>query len=196
MGPDGQPILFRDIGEVQDTRQIQTNIVRVNGRPLVYVPVYRQPGSNTIEIVDRIHAKLGEILERLKEEMRRPDGSDDPKMVNLNLEVVMDQSVKVRESVNALWIAGLLGAVFAGLVVFLFLRSFRATLVIVLVIPISILTALIGLYLTGNTINAMTLGGLALAVGILIDQAIVVLDNRAEERLVREEGRAGARQDH
>ena len=83
MGPDGQPILFRDIGEVRDTRQIQTNIVRVNGRPLVYVPVYRQPGSNTIEIVDRIHDKLGEILERLKEEKRRPDGTDDPKMVNL-----------------------------------------------------------------------------------------------------------------
>lgn len=177
MGPDGQPILFRDIGEVKDTRQIQTNIVRVNGRPLVYVPVYRQPGSNTIEIVDRIHDKLGEILERLKEEKRRPDGSDDPKMVNLNLAVVMDQSVKVRESVNALWIAGMLGAVFAGLVVLLFLRSFRATLVIVLSIPISILTSLIGLYFTGNTINAMTLGGLALAVGILIDQAIVVLDN-------------------
>ena len=62
MGPDGQPILFRDIGEVADAKQIQTNIVRVNGRRLVYVPVYRQPGSNTIEIVDRIHSKLGEIL--------------------------------------------------------------------------------------------------------------------------------------
>ncbi len=177
MGPDGQPVLFRDVGEVQDTRQIQSNIVRVNGRPLVYVPVYRQPGSNTIEIVDRIHDKLGEILERLKEEKRRPDGTDDPKMVNLSLEVVMDQSVKVRESVDALWIAGLLGAAFAGLVVLLFLRDFSATLVIVLAIPISILTSLIGLYFTGNTINAMTLGGLALAVGILIDQAIVVLDN-------------------
>ncbi len=177
MGPHGEPILFSDVGEVQDTRQIQSNIVRVNGRPLVYVPVYRQPGSNTIEIVDSIHSKLAEILNRLKEERRRPDGSDDPKMVNLTLEVVMDQSVKVRESVNALWVAGLLGAFFAGAVVFLFLRNWRSTIVIVLAIPISILTALIGLYFTGNTINAMTLGGLALAVGILIDQAIVVIDN-------------------
>jgi multidrug efflux pump subunit AcrB len=177
IGPGGQPVLFKDVGEVMDTKQIQSNIVRVNGRPLVYVPVYRQPGSNTIEIVDRIHEKLEEITARLKEERQRPDGSDDPKMVNLSLEVVMDQSVKVRESVDALWIAGLLGALFAGAVVFLFLRNFRATLVIVLAIPISILTSLIGLYFTGNTINAMTLGGLALAVGILIDQAIVVLDN-------------------
>ncbi len=177
MDTAGQPILFKDVGEVQDTQQIQTNIVRVNGRRLVYVPVYRQPGSNTIEIVDRIHSKLGEILSRLKEEKRRPDGTDDPKMVNLQLEVVMDQSVKVRESVNALWIAGLLGAGFAGLVVYLFMRNFRSTIVIVTAIPISILTSMIGLYFTGNTINAMTLGGLALAVGILIDQAIVVLDN-------------------
>ena len=177
IGAGGQPVLFKDIGEVKDTKQIQSNIVRVNGRPLVYVPVYRQPGSNTIEIVDRIHDKLAEITLRLKEEKRRPDGTDDPKMVNLSLAVVMDQSVKVRESVDALWIAGLLGALFAGAVVLLFLRNFRATLVIVLAIPISILTSLIGLYFTGNTINAMTLGGLALAVGILIDQAIVVLDN-------------------
>lgn len=177
MGTDGQTVTFRDVGEVKDTKQIQSNIVRVNGRPLVYVPVYRQPGSNTIEIVDRIHDKLAEITLRLKEEKRRPDGSDDPKMVNLSLAVVMDQSVKVRESVDALWVAGLLGALFAGVVVLLFLRNLRATLVIILAIPISILTSLIGLYFTGNTINAMTLGGLALAVGILIDQAIVVLDN-------------------
>ncbi len=177
IGPGGQPVLFRDVGEVKDTRQIQSNIVRVNGRPLVYVPVYRQPGSNTIEIVDRIHEKLAEITLRLQEERRRPDGSEDPRMVNLSLEVVMDQSVKVRESVDALWLAGLLGALFAGGIVFVFLRSVRATLVIVMAIPVSILTSLIGLYFTGNTVNAMTLGGLALAVGILIDQAIVVLDN-------------------
>ncbi len=177
IGADGQPVFFRDVGEVADTKQIQSNIVRVNGRPLVYVPVYRQPGANTIAIVDRIHEKLDEILNRLKEERRRPDGTDDPKMVNLSLEVVMDQSVKVRESVNALWLAGILGAVFAGLICLIFLRNWRSTLVIVLAIPISILTAMIGLYFTGNTVNAMTLGGLALAVGILIDQAIVVIDN-------------------
>jgi multidrug efflux pump subunit AcrB len=177
MGENGEPILFSDIGSVEDTQQIQSNIVRVNGRSLVYVPVYRQPGSNTIEIVDKIHGKLAEILERLKEEKRDAAGNDDPKMVNLNLEVVMDQSVKVRESINALWIAGALGALFAGAVVLVFLRSLSSTLVVVIAIPVSILSSLIGLYFSGNTVNAMTLGGLALAVGILIDQAIVVLDN-------------------
>ncbi|MCH7687100.1 MAG: efflux RND transporter permease subunit, partial [Planctomycetes bacterium] len=177
MGPDGDPILFSDVGEVRDSSQIQTNKVRVNGRTLVYVPVYRQPGSNTIEIVDRIHGKLAEILDRLKDERKLADGSDDPIMKNLTLNVVMDQSVKVRESINGLWIAGALGAVFAGIVVFIGLRNLRSTFIVVLTIPIAILTSLIGLYFTGNTINAMTLGGLALAVGILIDQAIVVIDN-------------------
>ena len=188
MGPNNEPIRFSDIGEVQDSRQIQSNIVRVNGRTLVYVPVYRQPGSNTIEIVDRIHDKLDEILARLKEETRLADGSPDPKMATLKLNVVMDQSVKVRESVSALWIAGILGAIFAGGVVFLFLRNLTSTAVIVLAIPISILASLIGLYFTGNTINAMTLGGLALAVGILIDQAIVVIDNIERHMKMKDKG--------
>ena len=174
---DGKQIYFRDIGEVKDSAQIQTNKVRVNGRNLVYVPVYRQPGSNTIEIVDRIHGKLAEILSRLKEERK-----DDPRMEKLTLNLVMDQSVKVREGINALWIAGVLGALFAGIVVFVFLRNWRSTVVIVLAIPTSILVSLIGLYFTHNTINAMTLGGLALAVGILIDQAIVVIDNIERHR--------------
>ena len=177
IGEGGQPVLFSDVGQVQDSHQIQSNIVRVNNRPLVYVPVYRQPGSNTIEIVDRIKGKMAEILGKLKDERKLDNGEDDPKMKNLTLDVVMDQSVKVRESIDALWIAGILGAVFSGLVVFVFLQNWRATLVITLAIPISIMVAMIGLYFTGNTINAMTLGGLALAVGILIDQAIVVIDN-------------------
>ncbi len=176
VGKRGEPILFSDIGEVKDTQQIQSNIVRVNGRTLVYVPVYRQPGANTIEIVDRIYDKLDEIKAKLQDE-KRNDPVMGPKMATLDLEVVMDQSVKVRESINALWIAGVLGSLFAGLVVLIFLRDIRSTLVIIIAIPVSILSSLIGLYFTGNTINAMTLGGLALAVGILIDQAIVVLDN-------------------
>jgi len=191
IGAQGEPILFSDIGQVKDTRQIQTNIVRVNGRTLVYVPVYRQPGANTIEIVDRIHEKLGEIKARLRDE-KRNDPVMGPKMDTLDLNVVMDQSVKVRESIDALWIAGVLGALFAGLVVLVFLRNLRATLVIVIAIPVSILSSLIGLYFTGNTINAMTLGGLALAVGILIDQAIVVLDNVERHMVMPGKGRLRA----
>ena len=169
---DGAPVLIRDIGTVKDAKQIQSNIVRTNGARQVYIPIYRQPGENTLEIVGSIKERLARILARLKEM-----NSDNPKMKNLVLSVVMDQSTGVRESVDGLMIAAAFGALFAGLIVILFLRSWRLTAIILLSIPLSVLAALIGLFYTGDTINAMTLGGLALAVGILIDQSIVVIEN-------------------
>jgi multidrug efflux pump subunit AcrB len=166
---NGAPVLLRDVGEVRDAAQIQTNIVRTNGRREVYIPIYRQPGANTIEIVDAIKAQLDQILRRLREM--------DPRAKDLVLSVVMDQSVGVRQSITGLEIAAGLGALLAGAVVLLFLRSLLSTFIIVLAIPLSILAAIIGLFYTGDTVNAMTLGGLALAVGILVDQSIVVLEN-------------------
>ncbi len=169
---NGAPVLMRDVGEVRDAGQIQTNVVRINGARQVYIPIYRQPGANTIEIVDAINDRLSRILARLKEM-----NSDNPKMQTLVLSVVMDQSIGVRESITGLQVAAGLGAVLAGLIVVLFLRNLRLTVIILLAIPLSILAALIGLFYTGDTLNAMTLGGLALAVGILVDQSIVVLEN-------------------
>ena len=167
---EGSAVVFmRDVGEVRDSHQIQSNIVRINGRRQAYIPIYRQPGANTIEIVDAIKTQLARILERLREM--------DPKAADLVLKVVMDQSTYVRSSIRGLQIAACLGALLAGIVVLVFLRSIRSTIVVILAIPISILAALIGLYYTGNTINSITLGGLALAIGILVDQSIVVLDN-------------------
>ena len=89
----------------------------------------------------------------------------------------MDQSGPVKDSITGLTLAAGLGALLAGLVVLVFLRSFRSTLIVVVVIPLAVLTSVVGMYFTGNTINAMTLGGLALAIGILVDQSIVVLEN-------------------
>jgi len=167
---DGQAVVFmRDVGEVKDSSQIQSNSVRINGRRQVYIPIYRQPGANTISIVNGIKTQLDTILNRLREM--------DEKAKDLALEVVMDQSTYVRSSITSLQIAATLGAVLAGVVVLVFLRSLRSTFVIVLAIPIAILATFIGLFYTGDTINSMTLGGLALAIGILVDQSIVVLDN-------------------
>jgi multidrug efflux pump subunit AcrB len=168
---NGAPVLLRDVGEVRDSGMIQTNVVRINGKkPALYIPIYRQPGANTIEIVDAIKARLERILGRLKTfEPEKAEG--------LVLSVVMDQSLGVRHSISGLQMAGGLGALLAGLVVLLFLRSFRLSLIIFLAIPLSILAAFIGLFYSGDTVNAMTLGGLALAVGILVDQSIVVLEN-------------------
>ncbi|MCG8405286.1 MAG: efflux RND transporter permease subunit [Phycisphaerales bacterium] len=165
----GAVVFMRDVGEVKDSHQIQSNIVNINGRRQAYIPIYRQPGANTIEITAAIKNKLAEILARLREM--------DPRAKDMSLEVVMDQSELVKKSIGGLQVAAGLGALLAGAVVFLFLRSVRSTIVIMFAIPLAILAALIGLFYTGDTINSMTLGGLALAIGILVDQSIVVLDN-------------------
>lgn len=168
---NGNAILLRDIGEAKDSFQIQSNIVRINGRRQVYIPIYRQPGANTIEIVRRVRAKSDEILQRLKEM--------DSNTNDLRMEVVMDQSVIVKDSISGLTQSGLFGALLVGLIVFMFLRSVRTTLIVLVAIPMGILGAGLGMFFTGDTLNSMTLGGLALAIGILVDQAIVVVENIA-----------------
>ncbi|MCP4247668.1 MAG: efflux RND transporter permease subunit [bacterium] len=166
---DGGVVFMRDVADVQDSHQIQGNIVNINGRRQAYIPIYRQPGANTIEITSTIKEKLAGIWARLREM--------DPRAKDMALEVVMDQSDYVKRSITGLQVAALLGSVLAAIVVLVFLRSFRSTAVIFFAIPLSILAALFGMFLTGDTINSMTLGGLALAIGILVDQSIVVLDN-------------------
>jgi multidrug efflux pump subunit AcrB len=160
---DGAPVYVGDVAHTEDTSAIQTNVVRVNGKRQVYIPLYRQPGANTIQVVEGVKEALAQIRSRL------PQG--------INLDVVLDQSVFVRQAINNLIHEGLLGALLAAVMILFFLGSFRSTLIISLAIPLSILAAFIGLYWTGDSINAMTLGGLALAVGRLVDDAIVVLEN-------------------
>ncbi|MCH9034006.1 MAG: efflux RND transporter permease subunit [Planctomycetes bacterium] len=166
----GDAVVFlRDVAKIEDSHQIQSNKVRINGSTMAYIPIYRQPGANTLAIVDSIKSKLERINIRLRQM--------DPKAGDLVLSVVMDQSGTVRASIKWLQVSAVLGALIAGIVVLLFLRSWRLTLIVFLSIPLSILAALIGLFYTGDTINSMTLGGLALAIGILVDQSIVVIDN-------------------
>lgn len=160
---DGSPVFVKDIGRAEDTHQIQTNVVHINGRRQVYIPIYRQPGANTIQVVDGVKKALAGIQARI------PKGVD--------LKVIFDQSVYVRHSLESLEKEVFLGAMLAALMVLFFLGSPRFTGVIFLTIPLSILAAFIGLYATGNTLNMMTLGGLALAVGRLVDDSIVVLEN-------------------
>ncbi len=166
---EGATVFLRDVASAQDSHQIQTNIVRVNGKRQVYIPIYRQPGANTIQIVNEVHQSSVRILQRLREM--------DPRAKDLRMDVVMDQSVSVKNSINQLKYAGIFGAILAAIVVWVFLSNVRLTMIILLSLPLSILAAFTGLYFSGNAINSMTLGGLALAVGILVDQSIVVLDN-------------------
>ncbi|MBB73330.1 MAG: hypothetical protein CMJ75_02320 [Planctomycetaceae bacterium] len=122
---------------------------------MAYIPIYCQPGSNTIEIVRQITRQRETIEVKLKVE-----GREDHKMSTLVLNVAMDQSIRVETGLNSLQTAALLDAALVGLVVFVFLRSLRNTMIVVIAIPLAVLAAIFGMFFTGDTINAMTLGGL------------------------------------
>ncbi len=163
VGP-GTAMFLGDVGTPTDTNYIQTNIVRVNGRRQVYIPIFRQVGSSTLTVVDQIKSEAPDITPKLT----RP---------GIDLRVVMDQSIYVRQSIKALVQEGVLGAILCSLVIVVFLGQLRMTAIAICTIPLSVLGALIGLYATGNTINVMTLAGLALAIGPLVDSAIICLEN-------------------
>ncbi|PYJ46061.1 MAG: AcrB/AcrD/AcrF family protein [Verrucomicrobia bacterium] len=161
---NGPPTYIRDVAKVEDSHQIQTNIVRVQGKRQVYIPIYRQPGANTIAVVEGIKAQLKPILERIK---------------GINLDVVMDQSVYVRQAIRNLVQEAALGFLLAAAMVFIFLGSVRPTGIVLIALPLAVLGSLIGLYFSRQTLNAMTLGGIAVVIGLLIDESIVVLENTA-----------------
>src|SRR5437867_3535 len=158
----GPPVFVRDVAQVEDANQIQQNIVHVNGKRQVYIPIYRQPGANTIAVVEGIRDALKPILERIK---------------GISLDIVMDQSVYVRQAIHNLLNEAALGFCLAGAMVFIFLGNYRPTFIVLIALPLACLGACIGLYFTHQTLNAMTLGGLALVIGLLIDESIVVLEN-------------------
>jgi multidrug efflux pump subunit AcrB len=160
----GRTIFLRDVADPKDASLIQTNIVRVNGRRQVYIPVYRQMGSSTLDVVDGLKKALPDMKSKLTHS-------------DIDLKVVMDQSVYVRHAITSLIEEGVLGAVLCSLVILLFLGEWRMTLIAVLTIPIAVMAAVIGLHATGNTINVMTLAGLSLAIGPLVDSAIICLEN-------------------
>src|SRR5437870_5301756 len=161
---NGPPTYIRDVAKVEDSHQIQTNIVRVQGKRQVYIPIYRQPGANTIAVVEGIKAQLKPILERIK---------------GINLDVVMDQSIYVRQAIRNLVQEATLGFLLAAAMVFIFLGSVRPTGIVLIALPLAVLGSLIGLYFSRQTLNAMTLGGIAVVIGLLIDESIVVLENTA-----------------
>jgi multidrug efflux pump subunit AcrB len=163
----GSAIYLHDIGHAEDSNAIQTSRVRIDGRKSVYVPIYRQQGASSVAVADGVRARLKDWEERL--ESLHPGKT--------KLSFVMDQSIYVRKSIGSLITEGIVGAALVSLMILVFLGNWRMTLIATLSIPLAILGAIIGLYATGNTINAMTLGGLALAIGPLVDDAIVELEN-------------------
>ncbi|MCE9537374.1 MAG: efflux RND transporter permease subunit, partial [Nitrospirae bacterium] len=174
---NGTPIFVRDIGTAADSAAIQTSVVRVNGREATYLPITRQEGANTLEVTDGIRAKLTKLTEI-------PAGT--------TVKFIYDQSLYIRQAIANLQKEGLLGAVLAGLMIYLFLSSMKAALVVGLAIPLSLTAALVALYLTGQSVNIMTLGGLALVIGTLLDNNIVVQENLHRHLEMGKDGRSAA----
>ena len=174
---NGTPILVRDIGTAADSAAIQTSIVRVNGREATYLPITRQEGANTLEVTDGVRAKLHKLTEI-------PAGT--------SVKFIYDQSLYIRQAIANLQKEGLLGAGLAGLMIFIFLRSLKAAMVVGLAIPLSLTAALVALFLSGQSVNIMTLGGLALVIGTLLDNNIVVQENLHRHLEMGKDGRSAA----
>ena len=160
---DGAVTFVRDVAFVHDGHPPQTNIVRVNGRRAVLMTIQKTGAASTLNIVNSIKERLPRVRELL------PAGA--------NIDATGDQSVFVRAAVRGVVLEALIAACLTALMVLLFLGSWRSTLIITISIPLSILSSVILLGALGETINLMTLGGLALAVGILVDDATVTIEN-------------------
>ena len=176
-GAGDRPVLVGDIGKAEDSSQIQKNIVRINGQRSVYIPVLKQSGANTIAIVEGIEKLL-------------PNVTGIPK--GIKLKAIFSQATYVRDAIDSLEHEAVTGSVLASLMILIFLGSFRSTLAIFVSIPLSILAGGFGLMMSGGTINIMTLGGFALAIGRLVDDSTVVLENINRHLAEGEEPRAAA----
>ncbi|MGI8743349.1 MAG: efflux RND transporter permease subunit [Bryobacteraceae bacterium] len=159
----GTSLYLRDIGTIESGTDIITAYAHVNGKRTVYIPVTKRADASTLAVMDRVKAALPEFKKAV------------PDDVQVRLE--FDQTPYVTNSIRGLVIEGLLGAVLTGLMVLIFLRDWRSALIVVMNIPFALLAAVVLLWATGQTINIMTLGGLALAVGVLVDEAVVEIEN-------------------
>jgi len=161
---DGTRTIFiRDVATIEDGSDIATGVALVNGRRTVYIPVTKRADASTLAVVDLVKTNLGKFQAALPDDVK--------------VSYEFDQSPYVTRAISGLAIEGALGAGLTGLMVLLFLRDWRSAIVVVVNIPLSLLAAALAMWIGGQTVNIMTLGGMALAVGILVDEATVTIEN-------------------
>jgi multidrug efflux pump subunit AcrB len=169
---NGATVFVKDVGQVHDGWLVQQNVVRENGRRSVLLSIIKNGNASTLSVVNAVHSALQTARAAAPPGMR--------------INELFDQSVFVKQSVTGVLREGAIAAALTALMILLFLGSWRSTVVVMISIPLAILTSLIVLYFLGETLNTMTLGGLALAVGILVDDSTVTIENT--HRLLTEEG--------
>ena len=160
---NGATIYVRDVASVVDGADITTGFAYINGKRSIYIPIIKNADASTWSVVKALKAAIPQMQSLLPKDVK--------------LDYVFDQSVYVINSVKSLILEGLIGACLTSLMVLIFLRDPRSALIVVVNIPISIITSTLLLKLCGQTINIMTLGGLALAIGVLVDEATVTIEN-------------------
>ena len=169
---NGATVFVRDVGQVHDGWQVQQNVVRDDGKRSVLLSIVKNGNASTVSVVNAVHQALQTARAAAP--------------ANMQITELFDQSVFVKQSVVGVLREGTIAAALTALMILLFLGSWRSTVVVMISIPLSILTSLVVLYFLGETLNTMTLGGLALAVGILVDDSTVTIENT--HRLLTEEG--------
>ncbi|HVY75075.1 MAG TPA: efflux RND transporter permease subunit [Puia sp.] len=161
---DGTSTVFiHDVASVLDASDVTVDYALINGKRSVYMPVVKTAEASTWDVVQLLKARLPEMRDLMPDDVK--------------ISYEFDQSVFVMNAVKSLMTEGILGAVLTGLMVLLFLRDWRSSLVVIITIPVAILGSVLFLHLSGQTINIMTLSGLALAIGVLVDQATVTIEN-------------------
>ncbi len=160
---NGSTVYLRDVAQIRDGAGVQTNIVRENGHRGTYLTMLKNGKVSTLDIVSRVKDMVPQLRKLMPEDV--------------TLTVMGDQSVYVRDTIAGVLREGILAALLTALMILVFLGSWRSTVIVAVSIPLSALVSIICLWATGQTLNVMTLGGLALAVGILVDDATVAIEN-------------------
>ena len=164
----GGLVSLADIGDIEDGYKEATHLSRYNGQPSIMLSIQKEAGSNSVLVAEKVRTAVDELENELGED--------------ISLEIAQDTSLFIKQSIDGVASNALMGGLLAMLVLLIFLRSMRPTLIIGVAIPISIMAAFIMIYFSKTTINMMSLGGLALGVGMLVDNAIVVLENIFRQR--------------
>jgi multidrug efflux pump subunit AcrB len=159
----GPSVYVRDVGTVSDSSDILAGYALLNGKRTIYIPVTKRPDASTVTVVNEVRASLNRFQSLIPEDIK--------------ITYELDQSQYVRDALLSVLREGILGALLTGLTLLVFLRDWRSSLIVVITIPFALLMAVVALWATGQTINIMTLGGLALAIGVLVDEGTVLLEN-------------------
>jgi len=171
----GATVFLRDVGTVQDTMDILAGYAIVNGQRSVYLPVIKRADASTLDVVNEVRNALPQMQSLVPED--------------ITVKFEFDQSRYVLNAIRSLTTEGILGAFLTGLAVLVFLRDIRGALIVVATIPLALLASIAGLWVTGQSINIMTLGGLTLAIGILVDESTVAIENM-HTHLARQQNKA------